>query len=199
MNAASVTAIILAGGRGTRMDGADKGLMPIHGRPLIEYILSALRPQVGRIVINANRNTERYAGYGYQVVSDASEDFQGPLAGIAAALDVCDSEWLLTVPCDSPLICPDLTERLLHAALREDAEIAVASDGQRLQPLFALIRSDQLPPLEDYLASGERKVERWYAERRMTRVDFSDRASGFLNLNSHQERAAYETATRGAT
>lgn len=192
-----ITAVVLAGGRGLRMGGLDKGLVEVAGRPLIGYTLAALAPQVGAIVINANRNAERYRAWGYPVIADASGDFDGPLAGMCAALGAITTPLLLTVPCDCPRLAPDLAARLHAALLRDDAEIAVAHDGTRTQPVFALLRRELHADLAEQLAAGERKIDRWFRFHRLAPVDFSDRPEHFVNLNSPEEKAAFEAEIGG--
>lgn len=181
---AEITAVILAGGRGRRMGGRDKGLVEINGVPLIEHALSAVAPQVGKIIINANRNSEEYRRYGFPVVSDTMADYQGPLAGFASTMAVAETPYISTIPCDSPLLPPDLVQRLALALKSEDAELAVAHDGERLQPVFALIGVELLPSLQQFLDRGDRKIDLWYAEHRMARADFSDIPEIFLNINT---------------
>jgi molybdenum cofactor guanylyltransferase len=180
----AITGVILAGGQARRMGGRDKGLLPFAGRPLVEWVIAALRPQVGTLLINANRNLERYAGYGLAVIADLEPGFQGPLAGIRSAMQAARTRWILTVPCDGPYPAPDLAQRLaasLHAA---DAELAVATDGLRMQPVHALLPVHLAASLHTYLAAGERQVERWYARHRVALADLSDRPECFLNINT---------------
>lgn len=193
-----VSAVILAGGRGSRMGGADKGLIDVGGQTLVDRTLAALRPQVRTVLINANRNFDAYAQRGCSVLPDATAAFDGPLAGMAAALAVIDTPWLLAVPCDCPQIGADLAARLLSAATGAGAELAVAHDGERLQPVFALLHHDLHAPLVEYLAQGGRRLDRWFASRRMVTADFADSAETFVNLNSPGEQAAYEAARRPA-
>lgn len=181
---AQVTGVILAGGRGRRMGGRDKGLVELQGRTLVEHVLAGLRPQVGRILINANRNRERYATYGEPLVADALEGFQGPLAGVAAAMQAARTPWILTVPCDAPRVPPDLLARLARALAREGAELAVAHDGQRLQPLHALLAVALHASLQAFLEAGGREVHRWCARHRTAVADFSDRPELLRNLNT---------------
>jgi molybdopterin-guanine dinucleotide biosynthesis protein A len=188
----NITGVILAGGAARRMGGVDKGLMELGGRPLIEWVIDRLAPQVGRLLINANRNRERYAAYGYPVVADAMTGFQGPLAGVAAALAAVDTPWILTLPCDGPDPPPDLAERLAAALRAEAAELAVASDGRLVQPVHALIPVALAQDLRAFLAAGERKVGRWYARHRAARADFSDRPGCFANINSDEEARRLE-------
>lgn len=187
-----ITGTILAGGRGTRMGGEDKGLLRIGERTMVEHVIRALRPQVSDLFINANRNLEQYRAFGLTVVTDFIDGYCGPLAGVASAMKVARTPWLLVVPCDSPFICASLARRLHTAAIAENAEIAVArSTPDQLEPVFALIQRALLPSLLDYLQAGDRKVDRWYAQHLMTTVEFSDFPAMFLNVNTpDQVRAA---------
>ncbi len=187
-----IAGVLLAGGRAQRMGGQDKGLIEVAGKPMAEHILDLLRPQVGAIVINANRNHERYAAFGYPVVADSIGEFFGPLAGMASALQATDKEYILTVPCDSPLLPADLAARMAAALVRDGADIAVAHDGARMQPVFALLRRDLLPSLLAYLRAGERKIDLWFARHRTALADFSDSPDIFLNINTPEERAELE-------
>ncbi|MFU8896122.1 MAG: molybdenum cofactor guanylyltransferase MobA [Gammaproteobacteria bacterium] len=187
-----ITAIVLAGGRATRMGGIDKGLVELAGRPMITHVLAALAPQVEQILINANRNLERYAAFGWPMAPDEETGFLGPLAGIVAGLHASDTPLVLTAPCDSPLVAPDLAHRLWQALARDDADIAVAFDGEWLQPVFLLLKRDLLGSLEDYLGAGGRKIDRWFAQHRVAKADFSDCRQTFINVNDPGERAALE-------
>lgn len=187
-----ITGVILAGGRGQRMGGDDKGLVSLAGQPLVGHVLHALRPQVGAVLINANRNLAAYEQLGCPVFSDDLTGYQGPLAGLAGALAVADTAFVLTVPCDGPRLAPDLAERLFLALVAEDAAIAVAHDGQRLQPVHALVSTALLPDLRRYLDGGDRKIDLWYARHAMVEVDFSDRPETFRNINTPEERVLLE-------
>ena len=187
-----ITAVILAGGRAQRMGGEDKGLLPVHGKPMIEYIIDTLRPQVGQILINANRNLERYQEYGYPVVSDIMGEYFGPLVGMASGIKSAQTEYVVTVPCDSPLLPADLVSNLFNQLQMEDAELAVAHDGERMQPVFALLRCDLLPDLLQYLESGGRKIDTWYAQHRTALADFSKASNVFMNINSPKDQEAIE-------
>jgi molybdopterin-guanine dinucleotide biosynthesis protein A len=188
----NITGVILAGGEARRMGGVDKGLLGFAGRPLIERVIDALAPQVSGLVINANRNRERYAAYGYPVIADSMTGFQGPLAGVASAMAAVDTPWILTLPCDGPFPPPELAERLIAALRAEAAEIAVASHGGLIQPVHALIPAALAPDLRVFLASGQRKVGRWYARHRTARADFSDRPGCFANINSAEDSRRLE-------
>ena len=182
---AHVAAVILAGGEGRRMGGADKGLVAYQGRPLIEWALAALAPQVGEIVISANRNLDTYAAYGRRVLPDTMPDFPGPLAGVLAALEAVAAEWLLVVPCDTPHLPPDLALRLLGAAQLENVPLAVAADETRAHPSCFIVRTDQRDDLAAYLARGERAVRHWQAGLASTAVRFD--AACFANFNQPQD------------
>jgi molybdopterin-guanine dinucleotide biosynthesis protein A len=188
-----ITAVILAGGMGRRMGGEDKGLIALAGRPMVEYALRALSPQVDTLLISANRNLALYERYGYPVIPDRVGDYFGPLAGMAAALENIDEGLLITAPCDSPLICGDYVSRMCANLLENDAEIAVARDSERLQPVFALISTGLRESLLRFLESGERKIDRWYGRHRCVQVDFSDREAMFLNINRPEDRERMET------
>jgi len=179
-----ITGVILAGGRARRMGGIDKGLASFGNRPLIEWVIDALRPQVGHIMINANRSQTDYARYGYPVFADAMADFQGPLAGFSSALARIDTPWMLSLPCDGPYPAPDLATRLAAALIEQQAELAVASDGERLQPVYALIPRHLASSLDAFLGEGERKIDRWYARHRLAVARFDDRPDAFANINS---------------
>jgi len=187
-----ITGVVLAGGQGRRMGGVDKGLVDLAGRTMIEHVIERLAPQVGNLMINANSPLETYAALGYPVVPDADDDFLGPLAGILAAMRSARTAFVLTVPCDTPLLAPDLADRLWHAVDRAGAELAVAHDGDRLQPVFALITTSLADSLARYMARGGRKIDRWYETHRLATVDFSDAASSFVNVNDPQQRANIE-------
>lgn len=187
-----ITGAILAGGRATRMGGEDKGLTSLGGRPMIEYVLHALHPQVGPLLINANRNLDRYRRYGYPVVADDLEGYQGPLAGMARLLAHATTPYVLTVPCDSPLLACDLAERLYRARAEEDAQIAVAFDGARMQPVFALLKRSLLPSLLAFLQEGNRKIDLWYERHRYALSDLSAHPDTFLNINTHGQRDQIE-------
>ena len=186
-----LAAVILAGGGSRRMGGTDKGLVTLNGRPMIAYVVDALRPQVDTLFISANRNREAYARFGCPVIAD-EPTHAGPLAGVAAALQQCDCERLLSVPCDAPLIPAGLVARLCEALDREHTDVGVAADAQRLQPAFAVIRRRLLPALRRYLDAGDRKVESFYAAQAMSRVDCTDWPLAFVNVNTPEQRAEAE-------
>ena len=161
LHAETITGVILAGGRGSRMGGLDKGLQPFNGVPLALHTLLRLSPQVGEILINANRNLAAYESFGVPVWPDSTGmgDYAGPLAGFATALERCETPYLLTVPCDTPLFPADLVARLAQALADADADFAVAAareeDGQlRPQPVFCLMHTSLLESLARFTQAG---------------------------------------------
>jgi molybdopterin-guanine dinucleotide biosynthesis protein A len=183
-----VAAVILAGGQGRRMGGVDKGLIAYQGRPLIEWTLAVLAPQVNELVISANRNLETYAAYGHRVLSDTLPDFPGPLAGVLAALHAVTADWLLVVPCDTPHLPVDLAARLLGAAQRKSVPLAVAADETRVHHSCFIVRTDQRDDLTAYLARGARAVRHWQAGLASATVQFD--AACFANFNQPQDLQA---------
>jgi molybdenum cofactor guanylyltransferase len=182
-----ITGLVLAGGRGTRMGGVDKGLQNHHGMPLALHALLRLQTQVGQLMINANRNLAAYEAMGAPVWPDPLPDFPGPLGGLLAGLEHCETPYLLTVPCDTPNFPADLAERMAQALVEAKADVAMAAtleDGQmRAQPVFALVRSDLLESLVAYLHQGERKIAVWMRQHRCVEVPFDD-AAAFFNANT---------------
>jgi molybdopterin-guanine dinucleotide biosynthesis protein A len=186
-----ITGLILAGGRAQRMGGIDKGLILFLGKPLISSAISRLQNQVGPILINANRNISTYAAYGYPVILDETPDFSGPLAGFSAGLKACKTPYMLTSPCDSPLLPLDLTSQLASEMERGDFDLVYASsqeaDGKIwAQPVFCLMRIDVLESLEHFLQKGDFKIDRWFKELRSGTVIFND-VQVFANVNTPQE------------
>jgi len=185
-----VTGLVLAGGRGSRMGGIDKGLQDHRGMPLALHALLRLQPQVGTAMVNANRNLGAYESFGVPVWPDALPDYAGPLAGFLAGLEHCATAWLVTVPCDTPDFPLDLVARLAATADAEDAEIALAAtheDGRvQPQPVFCLMRSDLLESLVRFTQGGQRKIDRWTAQHRCAIVVFDD-ARAFANANTLDE------------
>jgi molybdopterin-guanine dinucleotide biosynthesis protein A len=195
MQKEDITGIVLAGGRGSRMGGADKGLQNFNGVPLALHTLLRLSPQVGEMLINANRNLSAYESFGAPVWPDALPDFAGPLAGFLMGLEQAETAWIVTVPCDTPLFPTDLVQRLAEAAEREDAEIAMASaredDGRtRTQPVFCLLRRELLESLVRFTHEGGRKIDAWTAQHRTVVVPFDrpgDDPRAFFNANTLAE------------
>lgn len=186
-----ITGVILAGGLGRRMGGADKGLQDLHGRPLAAWVIERLAPQVDHLLISANRNLVQYAAFGYPVLPDEIPDFAGPLAGLHVALSHADTSLVASAPCDSPWLPVDLVARLLAALQENAAEFAVARTPQRIQPLCCLVRRGVLPQLTRYLAAGGRKVMDWQASLNTVSVLFDDKAGAFSNINTAEELARH--------
>jgi molybdopterin-guanine dinucleotide biosynthesis protein A len=195
-----ITGLVLAGGRGSRMGGVDKGLQPLHGEPLAAHVMKRLAPQTGALLISANRHPDIYAALGapYRatVVADSLPDFAGPLAGILAGLRAAGTAYLLTAPCDSPWLPADLAARLAQALDANQADLAtVATVGHRgdrsLHPVFALMPIALADDLAAFLAAGERKVRAWYARHKTVEAVFTDERP-FYNANSLQELADLE-------
>jgi molybdopterin-guanine dinucleotide biosynthesis protein A len=185
-----ITGLVLAGGRGSRMGGVDKGLQNHNGIPLALHALLRLQPQVGEAMINANRNLGAYESMGVPVWPDAQSDFPGPLAGVLVGLERCETPYLVTVPCDTPNFPLDLVERLASALETETADLAMAATREHgevmVQPVFCLLKSELLESLVKYLQSGQRKIDRWTAQHRVATVVFDD-TSAFDNANTIEE------------
>lgn len=186
-----ITGLVLAGGRGSRMGGADKGLQNHQGMPLALHTLLRLAPQVGPTMLNANRNLAAYESMGSPVWPDALPDYPGPLAGFLAGLEHCETPFLVTVPCDTPNFPVDLVARLAEAMERDDAEIVIAAtrepDGSvQVQPVFCLMRTTLLEKLVRATTTGERKIDRWAKQQRCSEVMFED-ANAFFNANTLDE------------
>ena len=187
-----ITAVVLAGGQGRRMGGQDKGLIEFDGQPLVAILVEQLERQQVEIVINANRNHQQYAAFGYEVIADQMQDYQGPLAGFASVMSRVDSQYILTLPCDGPFLAEDYVVRFIEAQRRSESPIVVAHDGERLQPVHALIDTDLLPSLENYLEGGDRKIDRWYDLHDYKTADFSDSKDMFRNINTPTDRKDLE-------
>ncbi len=185
-----ITGLVLAGGRGSRMGGVDKGLQPFAGMPLALHALLRLAPQVGEVMINANRNLGAYESMGVPVWSDALPDYPGPLAGFLSGLEHCQTPYLVTVPCDTPGFPQDLVARLAAGLVDADAEVAIAAtheQGQlQPQPVFCLMRATLMESLVGFTQSGQRKIDRWTALHRCVSVTFEDPAP-FFNANTLNE------------
>lgn len=184
-----ITGVVLAGGLGRRMGGVDKGLQDLNGRPLVQWVLERLTPQVDTVLINANQNLARYAEFGCPVLADKIPDFAGPLAGLHAAISGTSTPLLVTVPCDSPFLPTDLVQRLHAALVADGAELAVARTGTEVHRAFCLARRELLPNLEAFLASGGRRLGLWYASRRVAEVSFNDDPQAFTNINTPEDLA----------
>jgi molybdopterin-guanine dinucleotide biosynthesis protein A len=185
-----ITGLVLAGGRGTRMGGVDKGLQLLHGKPLVQHVLERLAPQVGTLAVNANRSQLHYASFGYPVWSDLQAGFPGPLAGLQSGLAHCTTPWLACAPCDAPLIPYDLVAHLADAIAEAGAEAAIAvttgAQGRQRHPVCALLGRSTRDALDAFLATGERKMERWFATLHCVEVEFPEEHA-FSNINTAPE------------
>ena len=188
-----ITGVVLAGGLGRRMGGIDKGLQELRGQPLVHWVVERLAPQVDELLINANQNGERYAAFGHRVVPDEIPDIAGPLAGLHAALSAAAHPLVATAPCDSPFLPADLISRLFSALTATGADLAVARTFDQPHPVFCLCKRDVLPHLTEFLASGGRKIDRWYATLKVVEVAFDDEADAFENINTREELGRFET------
>ena len=181
----NITAVILAGGQGSRLGGVDKGLIELDKIPLVEHLINRIQPQVSEIIISANRHISDYKKFGFSVYKDDIDDYAGPLAGILKALQKSQSEWLLVVPADCPFVASDLASRLIENI--KNNKIAIPDDGKYLHPTFALIHKSLDNSLNNFLTQGERKARVWMQQQAHTIVDFSDQAESFININTEDE------------
>ncbi|MFM0399831.1 molybdenum cofactor guanylyltransferase MobA [Paraburkholderia aspalathi] len=195
-----ITGLVLAGGRGMRMGGVDKGLQTLHGEPLAAHVLKRLAPQTGALLISANRHPEVYtalgAPFGAKVLADTLPGFPGPLAGLLAGLRAAGTAYVLSAPCDTPGLPADLAAHLTQALSSHQADIAtvttIDAEGHvSLHPVFALLRTSLADDLAAFLDAGERKVRAWYARHKTVEVAFADERA-FYNINSLQELADLE-------
>lgn len=169
------------------MGGQDKGLIKLHGKTIIEQIIKQISPQLDRVIINANRNREQYQQFGLPVIKDKMPGFQGPLAGILTALDTVNTEFIITLPCDGPQLAADYVARLSTTLAENNAEIAVAHDGFRMQQMYALIPTSLTVDLTAFLKQNKRAIKHWLAQHKVATADFSDYPEMFLNINTDEE------------
>ena len=190
----SITGVVLAGGLGRRMGGVDKGLVDFLGKPMVAHVIQRLQPQVDEILINANREIERYTALGYPVITDDIAGFAGPLAGLHKGMSMASHPYVLTVPCDSPLLPMNLASRLMNGLIERDADLAVAKTGSQAHPVFCLCRKTVLTNLESYLQNGGRKIDDWYSTLEVAEVLFDDNPQAFTNVNTPEELSCLERA-----
>ena len=197
MDIQQISGLILAGGRGTRMGTVDKGLQPFHGAPMVRQVMQRLAPQVGTLIINANQNLEAYRAFGLPVWPDVMPDYAGPLAGLQAGLSHCDTDYLVSVPCDSPFLPQYLVTRLSAALEQAGADLALAvtinNSKRQRHPVFSLMKSSLLPQLTTYLQAGGRKMDDWLATLATVEVSFDDDAA-FSNINTIEELKKLEAS-----
>lgn len=194
----SITGAVLAGGAARRMQGQDKGLLPLCGKPLVAHTLAALAPQVDCMMINANRNLQDYAAFGHPVATDDREGLHGPLAGMLCCLQQAKTELVAVAPCDSPFLPEDLVARLLKPLRQEGAQLSVAHTGARMQPVFTLMSVALAPSIQTFLDSGGRKIDQWFAQHEPAIADFADKPQCFDNINDPQGLARAELRLRQA-
>jgi molybdopterin-guanine dinucleotide biosynthesis protein A len=197
---ALITGVVLAGGLGRRMsdDGAgrDKALARFRGRPMVAHVIERIEPQVGRLLVNANRNLACHAAFGHPLVPDLLDGYAGPLAGLPAGMRAARTPWVATVPCDTPFLPHDLVARLWHGLRTRPggrSQLAVARTGTQPHPVFMLVSRSLLPSLEAFLASGRRRIDAWYAPLDVVEIDFAD-ASAFRNINTPEDLRDHERA-----
>jgi len=181
-----VTVVVLAGGKASRMDGEDKGLIVFRELPLIAHVVNVVKPKVSQILISANRNIEEYANFG-KVIRDDLKGFQGPLAGISKALKVCSTPYLLVLPCDSPLLDASLIDSLIEKMEVSKADICVAHDGSIMHATFALMKTKLEKSLEEFLEEGGRKMALWYRQQSLERIDVSSHLEVLTNINRPED------------
>ena len=184
INKEDITGVVLAGGQARRMQGQDKGLIMLGEQPMIKKVLDIFALQVGHIIINANRSHDEYTKYGYPIISDELSGYHGPLAGMASALKSINTPYMVTTPCDTPFIPANLVERLADKLIEDNADICVADNGERIQPVFCLLKKELLSSLTQYLDQGERKIDRWFEQHKLAIADFSDMPEAFDNINT---------------
>ena len=190
-----ITAIILAGGRGSRMGGEDKGFVCLRGKPLVQWVVQRLEPQVQTLVISANRNCDRYREYGYPVVVDHLTGYQGPLAGIAAGLESVRTPYTVVVPVDTPMIPDAMVQKLVIALTSSQVDLAVVEIDKQMQPAHMLFKTSLRDDLEKYLASGGRKLQDWIRQQNYITVEFGEAHDEFLNINDAHLLAQVNTGT----
>lgn len=191
-NQNEVTGVVLAGGLARRMNKQDKGLVVYHNRPMVSYAVDAMAQIASEVFINANRNIADYEQFGFQVISDQTDSFDGPLAGVLSAMTHAKADILCVMPCDSPLIRAGHLTKLIDALLENKADIAVAFDGERIHPVFLALKTSLQGSLKSYLQQGDRKIDLWLFQHNVFKVDFSDEPDVFLNINTLSELNAME-------
>ena len=185
-----ISAIVLAGGEGRRVDGQDKGLLIWRGLPLIEQVVARIAPQVDQLLISANRNRERYAALGYPVIADTTEQAQGPLAGIAACAPYCDGDWTLITGCDTPRLPADTVARLFSTLREQQCLASFADDGKQQHYLCSLVRTDKLVCAGEQLRIGQRSVKAWLARLHARPTRFTENSEAFCNINQLSQFSA---------
>jgi len=186
-----ITVVILAGGRGRRMDEHDKGLVELEDKPMVQHVIDTVLPQNQNILINANQNLDRYRDFGYPVVADQISGFQGPLAGVATAMEAVTTPYIMTLPCDAPYVDAQYQQRMWTALQTLQTDLVVAHDGRRLQSVHALLPVSLYTDLIRFLEGQNRRVDAWYSQYALGLTDCSDISKMFSNLNTRKELEAY--------
>lgn len=188
----TITTVILAGGAARRMGGEDKGLTPLNREAMIAHVIKRLAGQSSSLLINCNRSQQEYARFGYPLIEDTIAGGLGPLAGVLSALEHSDNDYVLSVPCDTPLLPTDLIERMQQALEQQGVEACTVNDGERLHPVVLLVKRSVLPGLRNYLEDGGRKVHDWFYSVPHCSADFSDQPEAFVNINTPQQLATLQ-------
>lgn len=196
-NERPLAAVVLCGGQARRMGGQDKGLIMLGGKTLAARVLDRVKPSVSAVIINANRNEDAYARLGVPVVADTLEGHLGPLAGLLTALHYFVDRPVFMCPCDSPFVPQEMPLKLHSALLAQEADIAVATDGERMQPVFCLVHPRVTASLVDFLNDGERKIDRWFAQQKTVEVSFATHTDAFRNINTAEDLEQAETLIVG--
>ncbi len=185
-----VTVVILAGGSSRRMQGHDKGLQLLHGIPLIAHVIERLKPQSRNLLLNCNDHCNEYRRFGYPLLQDTLPGKLGPLAGLLSAMEKGDSEYVLSVPCDTPYLPTDLVSRLFEKLQQSGTEVCTVNDGERLHPVIMLTSRKLAKGLRTYLEAGGRKVMDWYQQQSHSAVDYTDQPHAFANINTPEQLQA---------
>ncbi len=187
-----VTGVVLAGGLARRMNKQDKGLIVYHNKPMVAYAVEAMSKVADTVLINANRHQQEYAQFGYEVIADQTDTFDGPLAGVLSGMLNAKTDIVCVMPCDSPLIKAEHLQRLITVLTENKVDITVAFDGERMHPVFLALKTVLKNSLEKYLQAGNRKIDIWLQQHQLIKVDFSQNAEVFLNINTLEELEALE-------
>ena len=190
-----ICTIVLSGGRGSRLNHQDKGLVEWQQRPLIHYVIDKVQAQTQQLIISCNRNRDHYQSFGFECVSDTNDEFLGPLAGLSAAQESVKQPYCLVCCCDTPLLPSNLATTLLAAMVETDSEAAYPVTEERAHYLPLLVKTDLLSSIEAYLQSGRGSVRGWLQPFRVTEVDFSGREANFININTEQELSRLKIQT----
>lgn len=185
-----ITALILCGGQAIRMGGEDKGLLLVKNKTLVEWTINRVQSSVNRIIINANRNQSKYEALGFTTIADASIDYLGPLAGFQVGLIHSQTPYVLILPCDTPLFPVNLATQL--AIAMEDNQVdctyavSMENDLEQAHPVFCLLKKSTLNSLQQFMQTGQRKIDKWFQSLNHQKVLFED-PKAFINVNSHHE------------